>query len=320
MRTTTTPVIGFIFALITAIAWGTLPIAMKQLITDMSPPTIIFYRFLISSLLLWLILFVKKQLPEKQKMKQPRLMFLIILGTLGLVGNFVLFACALRYLPPSVLQVIAQLSTVYLMIVSVWVFKETLRQSQILGICILMIGLVLFFNTNLIEIFTKLTDYSLGVFLALLASLSWVFYGVTQKILLKQFKSQQILLIMYILCVVFLFPFAEITQLFSLSHIQLIILFYCGLNTIIGYGALAEAMDRWQVSQVSAIITTTPLFTLLFSDILAALYPQYFNYPPLNFIGYIGIFSVVGGAMIIAVGHHLTLFNKRDTKIESSRK
>ena len=44
---------------------------------------------------------------------------------------------------------------------------------------------------------------------------------------------------------------------------------FCGLNTLVGYGALAEAMARWQAAQVSALITLTPLFTLLFSDLLS---------------------------------------------------
>ena len=54
-----------------------------------------------------------------------------------------------------------------------------------------------------------------------------------------------------------------------LSDWQLACLIFCGLNTLVGYGALAEAMARWQAAQVSALITLTPLFTLLFSDLLS---------------------------------------------------
>ena len=43
---------------------------------------------------------------------------------------------------------------------------------------------------------------------------------------------------------------------------------FCGLNTG-RLRALAEAMARWQAAQVSALITLTPLFTLLFSDLLS---------------------------------------------------
>jgi drug/metabolite transporter (DMT)-like permease len=90
-----------------------------------------------------------------------------------------------------------------------------------------------------------------------------------------------------------------------LSDWQLACLIFCGLNTLVGYGALAEAMARWQAAQVSALITLTPLFTLLFSDLLSMAWPDVFARPMLNLIGYLGAFVVVAGAMYSAIGHRL---------------
>ncbi|MBW6054961.1 DMT family transporter [Escherichia coli] len=42
----------FLLALTTAICWGALPIAMKQVLEVMEPPTIVFYRFLMAVLAL----------------------------------------------------------------------------------------------------------------------------------------------------------------------------------------------------------------------------------------------------------------------------
>ena len=36
--------IGIILALTTAMCWGALPIAMKQVLEVMAPPTVVFYR------------------------------------------------------------------------------------------------------------------------------------------------------------------------------------------------------------------------------------------------------------------------------------
>ena len=55
--------IGILLALTTAICWGALPIAMKQVLEVMEPPTIVFYRFLMASIGLGAILAVKKRLP-----------------------------------------------------------------------------------------------------------------------------------------------------------------------------------------------------------------------------------------------------------------
>lgn len=53
-------------------------------------------------------------------------------------------------------------------------------------------GLMLFFNVSLIEIFTRLTDYTLGVMLGVCAAMVWVSYGVAQKVLLRRLASPQI--------------------------------------------------------------------------------------------------------------------------------
>ncbi|WP_130943543.1 DMT family transporter, partial [Klebsiella quasipneumoniae] len=154
--------------------------------------------------------------------------------------------------------------------------------------------------TSPIEIFTRLTDYTWGVIFGVAAAAVWVSYGVAQKVLLRRLASQQILFLLYTLCTIALLPLATLSQVLALSHWQLACLIVCGLNTLVGYGALAEAMARWQAAQVSALITLTPLFTLLFSDLLSLAWPDVFARPMLNLLGYLGAFVVVAGAMYSA--------------------
>ena len=45
--------IGILLALTTAMCWGALPIAMKQVLEVMEPPTVVFYRFLMASMWSW---------------------------------------------------------------------------------------------------------------------------------------------------------------------------------------------------------------------------------------------------------------------------
>lgn len=302
--------IGFLLALTTAILWGTVPIAVREIVPNMTPVTLVWYRFLLSFGLLFIILLSKRQLPQKKQFMNKRVLLLLFIATIGLAGNFTLFSAALLYISPTVTQVVAQLSSVGLLLAGLIVFKEQLKPSQAVGVIILILGLGLFFNTSIIEILTELTTYSKGVLLAVCAATIWVVYGLTQKVLLKDLKSPQILLILYFGCIVLLLPFTNLIEIMNLSLFQLLLLGYCGINTIVGYGALAEAMNRWQVSQVSAMITLTPLFTLIFSDILALLWPETFLFPELNLLGYIGALVVVAGAMFTAVGHRL--IKKRD--------
>ncbi len=298
---------GIVLALITAMCWGSLPIAMKLVLTTMDAFTVVFYRFLIAGLGLLLVLLLKHQMPPVRIFIRRRWLIMLLVATVGLLGNFVLFSSSLKYLSPTASQVIGQLAPSGMMVASVFILKEKMRATQLAGALMLVCGLVMFFNTNLIEIFTRLTDYTLGVILGCSAAAMWILYGVSQKILLRRLASQQILFLLYTLCTIALIPLAKPATVMQLSGGQLACLFYCGLNTLVGYGALAEAYARWQAAQVSALITLTPLFTLLFSELLSLVWPDLFAVPMLNLLGYIGAIVVVAGAMFSAAGHRLWL-------------
>lgn len=181
--------IGILLALTTAICWGALPIAMKQVLEVMEPPTIVFYRFLMASIGLGAILAVKKRLPPLRVFRKPRWLILLAVATAGLFGNFILFSSSLQYLSPTASQVIGQLSPVGMMVASVFILKEKMRSTQVVGALMLLSGLVMFFNTSLVEIFTKLTDYTWGVIFGVGAATVWVSYGVAQKVLLRRLPS-----------------------------------------------------------------------------------------------------------------------------------
>ena len=275
---------------------------MKQALEVMDPFTIVWYRFITAAIGLGVILFWKKKLPTWRQITALSGLLLII-ASIGLAGNFVLYNTSLKYLTPSVVQVIIQLAPIILLVTSAWLFKEKLTLHQIIGVVVLLVGLVLFFNEKLIELVAGLSSYTLGVVLAVCAALVWVVYGLAQKRLLRHFSSVQILFMIYVICAVFLTPMATPSQLSMMDMRQWGMLAFCCLNTLIGYGAFAEAMARWKASQVSALITLTPLFTIVFVDLASMGWPEFVSPVSLNFMGYIGAIVVVSGAMFCAIGH-----------------
>ena len=64
--------IGILLALTTAMCWGALPIAMKQVLEVMEPPTVVFYRFLMASIGLGAILAVKSKAAAVAYFSQSR--------------------------------------------------------------------------------------------------------------------------------------------------------------------------------------------------------------------------------------------------------
>lgn len=209
--------LGIFLALTTAVFWGALPIAMKQVLVVMEPFTIVWYRFTMAAIGLGIILASRRQLPSLKLFRQRRWLVLLIVATCGLLGNFIFFSSSLQYLSPTASQVIGQLSPVGMMVASVLILKERMRITQVIGAGMLICGLLLFFNTSLYEIFTRLTDYTLGVALGVCAAVVWVSYGVAQKVLLRRMASQQILLLLYTLCAIALFPMAKPAVIFQLN-------------------------------------------------------------------------------------------------------
>lgn len=297
--------LGFALAMVTAVMWGSIPIAIKYALTGVDSYTLVWYRFFISAVCITLLLAVKKQFPVLSLFKQHRWLILLVIAVLGLAGNFSMFAMGVNYLSPTASQVVAQLAVVLFMVSSAFVFRERLRATQIIGIMVLIIGLLLFFNTSLVELFTNLSEYAKGVWLCVFASISWTCYALAQKVLIRQLKAEQLLWLLYIACSIILLPMAKPLELFLCDGLQIAAVVYCGFNTIVGYGALVAAMERWQAAQVSAITTLTPLFALLFSDILALIWPDMFNMMSLNILGYIGAIAVVAGAMFATIGHYI---------------
>ena len=72
---------------------------------------------------------------------------------------------------------------------------------------------------------------------------------------------------MYFGCLLVFTPVAEFSQVRELSPLAFGCLVYCCLNTLFGYGAYAEALNRWEVSKVSVVITLVPLFTIFFAHL-----------------------------------------------------
>ena len=295
------PVVGFFLALVTAMMWGALPIAIKQVLKGMDVQTIVWFRFCTAALGIVIFLAVQKKLPNLTGLHR-RYFWFFVLGVIGLAGNFFLFNSALQYIPPATSQILSPVSSFMMLFAGVILFKEHIGVHQKIGLVLLIIGLILFFNEHFND-FLQLSLYFKGVILGLCAAIVWVAYGISQKMLLRKFRAPQILMVIYIGCFLVFTPTADPEQITNLNSFQLGCLAFCCANTLIGYGAYAEALNRWDVAKVSAITTQIPIFTLIISAITSWLAPQYFTMEKINWIGYLGAFVVVFGALISAIGH-----------------
>jgi drug/metabolite transporter (DMT)-like permease len=297
-------VYGLFLALLTSLLWGILPIKLKQVLLVMDPVTVTWFRLMVSGGCLFIYLAATRRLPSR-KVLGPRGGWLVLMAVLGLVGNYVLYLTGLNLLSAGTAQLVVQMGPIMLLIASLFVFKERFSLGQGIGLLVLLIGFALFFNQRLSELLTSLTDYTAGVLLVLLASTVWTFYALGQKQLLTVWNSLQVMMVIYLFCALLLTPWVHPLEALQLNPLQGWLLLACCLNTLIAYGAFAEALAHWEASRVSATLAITPLVTFAAVAMAAWLWPDYVHAETINGLGYGGAVLVVLGSALVALGPSL---------------
>ncbi|HAG79897.1 MAG TPA: EamA family transporter, partial [Cyanobacteria bacterium UBA12227] len=141
--------------------------------------------------------------------------------------------------------------------------------------------------------------YLLGNCIIILGAIAWAIYALAQKQLLQKFPSSSIMLVIYGGCMLLFTPFSAPQILFTLSPYHLSILLFCGLNTLIAYGALAEALDHWEASRVSAVLALTPIVTVISIWAVSWLTPTLIPPDHLTLLGGFGAILVMIGSMAV---------------------
>jgi len=291
--------LGFALALSTAVLWGVLPIALKIALKSVDPYTVTWYRFASSGLILGIVLGMTGGLPAVRKFDR-RTWLLLAIAFVGLTGNYVLYIVALVHTSPTITQTVAQLGPMILLFGGLVVFKEKFSGLQWLGFAVLMTGLVLFFHDRLLELSHLSGDLGIGVLFLTLAAFIWAAYGLAQKRLLKALGPQQILLILYIGAALALIPTTALGSIRQANALQLSMLAFCCLNTLVAYGAFAEGLKHWEVSRFGAVLATAPLFTVAGMWVIGKFAPNLVAAERLNALSMLGTLLVVGGSVTCA--------------------
>lgn len=293
--------LGLALSLLTVFLWGILPIALKVILQALDVYTVIWFRFLISFALLAAYLGMKGNLPTLKQL-QGSSGTLLAIATIMLAANYFLFMQGLALTSPANAEVVIQLAALLLGFGGLIIFQEKYNLLQWLGVSILALGYVLFFRSQLTNIITSShNNYIFGSALIVLAAVAWAIYALSQKQLLQSLSSAHIMLIIYGGSAVLFTPFAKFDAIIKLSHVHLIALLFCGLNTVFAYGAFAESLEHWEASRVSAVLALAPIVTLIAVELTALIAPGLIPPENLTLTAIVGACLVVSGSVAIAL-------------------
>ena len=293
--------LGLALSLLTVLLWGVLPIALKIMLQVLDVYTLTWFRFAIAFGLLAIYLALRRKLPTLQQLRSTSLGLLAI-ATIFLAVNYLLFLQGLALTSANNAEVLIQLAPVLFGLGAIAIFKERYTLRQWAGMAVLVLGFVLFFNEQLRTLITGASNYLIGSSLIIIAAAAWAVYALAQKQLLQQLSSANVMLIIFGGCALMFSPVAAPQKIFTISPLHLATLLFCGLNTLIAYGAFAEALENWEASRVSAVISLAPLCTLVAVEVVSSVMPNLIAPEPLTILGIVGAILVVAGCMAIALG------------------
>ena len=287
---------GFFLSLTAALCWGVLPLALKRTLDQLDPLTVTFYRFAFAAAALLAIPKVRKGIGATSW--TFGIVALLVMAAGGLFGNYVLFLAGVQHSSPNNAQVMIQSAPMLFALTSAFLFKERISPMRGVAFAGLLGGLCLFSWDQLATLLgPDAAEYSLGSTLVVASAVAWVFYAVGQKVLLRIMPSLSMLALLFLAgALVFCLP-AKPLAIFEMDSTHLLLLAFCSINTVVAYGAFAEALRVWDASRVSAVLSISPILTMISTALVQLAFPGAVNSPQIHLLGVCGAFLVVGSSM-----------------------
>ena len=287
---------GVLYALITALLWGVLAIALKIAVMRIDPATIVWFRFILSfvPLFIWVMVYRREHL--RILVKPP---FLLVIATIMLSVNYLGFNYGVKYTSPGNAQIFIQTAQILLALAGIVFLKERFTRIQGGGFLLAIIGLLLFYNQQLVHFADNPIEYNRGILLILMAAVAWATYAILQKVLVVRFSGAALNLFIFGLPTLLYLPAVNFSQLSNLSFVWWLLLVFLGLNTLVSYTMLALSLKYLEASKISIILIMNPVITFILMGILGSLQFTLIVPERFTFFSVLGALTVLCGALLV---------------------
>lgn len=285
---------GLSFAAVTATLWGFLPIFMTVALAEFSSGSIVWFRFTFAFVILYGLLKLKNQNPASILRAPPGLG---ILSGLFLAANYFYFLKGVETGSPSNAGISIQTAPVLLVILGVVLFKERFNRKQGIGLAVAAVGFILFYRDQSRQLGgTVYNEFSLYI---QAAALLWVGYMVIQKQLSTRYPAQNLNLLVYGTAAAVLIPTVTWAEFNNSDPVSWVLMVFLGVNTLLAYGSLAEAVKYIPLWMISVVITLNPFITLAAMHVLPVVWPGLVQPEVIGLWGYIGAATAIGGVVTV---------------------
>lgn len=287
--------IGVILILISAIAYGLMPIfssfAYKSG-TEVS--TLLFTRFFVTSILLWPYILLKKM---KYKITKSHLLYLGFIGILGYSVASIAIYTAYKTISGSIATLILFSHPIFVVLIEKFIFRKKFSLKRFVSLFLIVIGLI-------IVLYTKNASINImGIILSFISSISYAIYCVglsekrTQKlngVIVTAYVSAFTLFTSFIQCIINNAPLLPKHNIGIINGILLAI-----ISTIIASVTFFEGLSRIGASSATLISSVEPVIVIILSS---------------WFLGEVLKYNVFVGGAIIIIAVILLEYKKKSLK------
>lgn len=287
---------GILYASVTASLWGFLAIALKIAVTELSPVTVVWFRFSTAFLTLVIVTFIFRR---RDFSIYRHLHWMLLLAAVFLGFNYLGFISGIKYVSPSSSQVFIMVAPVTFALSGIVIFREQVTIQHLVGFALVVTGIGLFYSEQIRDLVNAENHFTRGMLLIFGGGLSWAVFASLQKHLLQRYSPNQLNLFIYSFCAVMLLPFAQFSKLPALQGEEYLLLYYLGLNTVLAYGSLSLAIKYTEANKVSVIITLNPIITFVTMAILSRMNVSWIEPESFSVLSIVGALTVLSGAITV---------------------
>ncbi|HKJ42376.1 MAG TPA: DMT family transporter, partial [Sunxiuqinia sp.] len=182
---------------------------------------------------------------------------------------------------------------------SVIFFKEKIRKKQLLGFVVAAVGFVFFYRQQIQLMIGHEGQYNAGVLFTFSGALAWAVYAISQKRLVVSYSSAALNLFLFGFPALIYIPFVNFAPLLHLGWVWWTILVFLGINTLVAYSCLAQALKYTAANKVSIIIILNPMITFVVMGILTKMDVSWIAGEKFSLLSLLGALIVLGGAVLV---------------------
>lgn len=250
---------GVLLIMLSAASYAALPIFTKMgYDRGLTLDTFLFYRFLLSFLIVSIIAMAQRQkIPTGKK-----LFILFLLGALGYSGQAYVYLSAVKYASTGLVAILLYLYPAFVAMIAILVLKEKIKAPTVIGLLIAFIGTAL--------VVEPAGGKPLGYALAIAAAMIYSVYITVNARLLREVSGVRSIVVIFgaATLVVSINFFRTGAQTSFTSEQWLVILGCVIISTVIPGISFLEGLKRIGAVQASLLSTIEPLTTVVLSYLI----------------------------------------------------